>query len=74
LSTLCQLAFDDAAAAEAARMRGWLESQGLMIGPYDILLAGQGLAAQLVVVTNNTAEFARVPGLSLENWQQASGP
>jgi tRNA(fMet)-specific endonuclease VapC len=45
-----------------------------MIGPYDILLAGQGLAAQLVVVTNNTAEFARVPGLSLENWQQASGP
>jgi tRNA(fMet)-specific endonuclease VapC len=74
LSTVCNSPFNDAAAAQAARIRGVLESQGQMIGPYDILLAGQALAAQLVVVTNNTSEFARVPGLSLENWQQPSGP
>jgi tRNA(fMet)-specific endonuclease VapC len=46
-----------------------LESQGQMIGPYDVLLAGHAKATQLGLVTHNTAEFARVPGLPLEDWQ-----
>lgn len=40
-----------------------------MIGPYDVLLAGQAKAAGLRLVTHNTAEFARIPGLTLEDWQ-----
>jgi predicted nucleic acid-binding protein len=39
-----------------------------VFGPYDILLAGQALARSLVLVTANTREFSRVPGLTLENW------
>ncbi len=39
------------------------------IGPYDVLLAGQALALSLILVTNNTKEFSRVPGLRLEDWQ-----
>lgn len=41
------------------------------IGPYDALLAGQALAFGAVFVTNNCAEFARVPGLVCEDWQRA---
>ena len=33
--TLCQLAFDLAAAEETAKVRAFLESQGQPIGPYD---------------------------------------
>jgi tRNA(fMet)-specific endonuclease VapC len=66
--TLAELPFDSAAAKEAARIRGLLESQGQPIGPYDILLAGQGLALSLILVTANTQEFSRVPSLGLENW------
>lgn len=40
------------------------------IGPYDALLAGQALAFGAVFVTNNCAEFARVPGLVCEDWQR----
>jgi tRNA(fMet)-specific endonuclease VapC len=40
-----------------------------MIGPYDILLAAQAVAAGLTLVTANTDEFQRVPGLAVENWQ-----
>jgi tRNA(fMet)-specific endonuclease VapC len=69
LNTVHQLSFDTRAAKEAGRIRAFLESQGQMIGPYDVLLAGQALAESLVLVTANTGEFARVPGLSLENWQ-----
>lgn len=69
LQTVQRVPFDARAASEAARTRAVLESQGQMIGPYDILLAGQALAAKLVLATSNTSEFSRVPGLSLEDWQ-----
>lgn len=38
------------------------------IGPYDLMLAAQALRLGATIVTNNTAEFQRVPGLALEDW------
>jgi tRNA(fMet)-specific endonuclease VapC len=46
-----------------------LKPNALPIGPYDLMLAAQALRLDAVLVTNNTAEFARVPGLRLEDWQ-----
>lgn len=69
LRTLVELPFDQFAAREAGRIRALLESQGAMIGPYDVLLAAHALAADLVLVTANTNEFRRVPKLVIENWQ-----
>lgn len=39
------------------------------IGPYDLMLAAQALRLGAVLVTHNTAEFARVPHLVVEDWQ-----
>ena len=39
------------------------------IGPYDLMLAAQALRIGAILVTNNTAEFVRVPGLTVEDWQ-----
>ncbi|MFZ4768532.1 MAG: type II toxin-antitoxin system VapC family toxin, partial [Roseimicrobium sp.] len=39
------------------------------IGPYDVLIAGQARARGLVLITRNTGEFARVPGLLMEDWE-----
>ena len=72
LATVNELPFDSQAAKEAARIRVQLEAQGKMIGPFDVLLAGQATAAGFRLVTHNTAEFSRVPGLLLEDWQ--TGP
>lgn len=69
LKTVHQVPFDSSAAQEAARIRALLESQGQTIGPYDLLLAGHALARSLILVSANTKEFSRVPGLTLENWQ-----
>lgn len=60
--------FDEAAADKAAGIRAGLESRGMPIGPYDLLIAGQVLSRSLTLVTNNEREFKRVPGLKVENW------
>ena len=41
---------------------------GTPIGGNDIMIAGHALAAECVLVTNNTREFARVQGLRFEDW------
>ena len=63
------LPFDDAAAAEYGRVRAMLATRGNSIGPNDLLIASIALANGLTLVTNNTREFSRVPGLNMEDWQ-----
>jgi tRNA(fMet)-specific endonuclease VapC len=52
----------------AASIRIDLERQGLLIGPYDILIAATTVAHKGILVTHNTKEFKRIKGLSLEDW------
>ena len=62
------LPFDSACVPEYARIREHLESQGSSIGANDLLIAAIALTHGLTVITNNTAEFKRVPGLRVEDW------
>ena len=59
---------DEAAADQAALARAHLEQRGTPIGNTDTLIAGIALAHDLTLVTRNVREFARVPGLRLDNW------
>ncbi len=61
--------FDGDDAEAAGRIRADLARRGEMIGAYDLLIAGQGLRRDWIVVTANTREFARVKGLRLESWR-----
>jgi len=63
--------FDTAAALAAARIRLELERQGTPIGPLATLIAGTALSRAATLVTNNAAEFARVPGLRVVDWRSA---
>lgn len=60
--------FDEAAAREFGALRAHLETQGQVIGPYDMMIAAQALALGATLVTDNEREFRRVPGLAVENW------
>jgi len=53
----------------AGEIRAGLAAQGTPIGPYDVLIAGQALARNLTLVTHNIAEFRRVPGLNIVDWE-----
>ncbi len=63
------LEFDKEDAREAGRLRALLAAKGTPIGPYDVLIAGQAMARNMILVTHNTSEFERVPGLRVEDWQ-----
>lgn len=56
------------AADHYGHVRASLQQQGLPIGNNDLWLAAHALAEGWTLVTNNTREFSRVPGLRLENW------
>jgi tRNA(fMet)-specific endonuclease VapC len=62
------VAFDHEDAAEAASIRMLLEQSGTPISHYDILIAAQARRRGEVLVTANTREFARIPGLSMIDW------
>lgn len=63
------LPFDDAAVEQYAILRVTLERQGTPISHPDMQIAAIALANGLTLVTHNTAEFSRVSGLALEDWE-----
>jgi tRNA(fMet)-specific endonuclease VapC len=63
------LPFDDAAAGVHAQIRHHLETLGTPIGPYDLQIAAIALVHGSTLVTHNTKEFSRVPGLVFEDWE-----
>jgi tRNA(fMet)-specific endonuclease VapC len=65
---IAMLPFDAEDARSAGAIRAYLESSGRIIGPYDLLIAGQALARQLTLVTANVSEFSRVKGLKWQDW------
>jgi tRNA(fMet)-specific endonuclease VapC len=66
------LEFDEEDARQAGQIRAHLASKGTPIGPYDVWIAGQARARELTLVTHNTSEFNRVPGLKVEDWKRPS--
>ena len=68
LAPLSICPFDEAAAWAYGELRADLERRGTPIGSLDTMIAAHALSQQAALVTNNTREFARVPGLHLENW------
>jgi tRNA(fMet)-specific endonuclease VapC len=68
LSALEVLPFDAPADVAYGVLRAHLEQGGKPIGANDLLIAAQALSLGHVLVTDNVREFARVDGLSCENW------
>ena len=64
--TILPFAEDDAVLF--GRFRAQLAASGTPIGAYDVMIAAQGVAHNLTVVTHNTDEFSRIPGIRLEDW------
>ncbi len=68
LAPYVSLPFDSACVPHYASIRYHLEQRGEIIGGNDLMIAAIAVAHGLTLVTHNSAEFARVPGLQWEDW------
>jgi tRNA(fMet)-specific endonuclease VapC len=68
VSVLEVLSLDKDADRKYGELRTALERAGTPIGANDYLIAAHALSLGLTLVTDNVGEFARVPGLTIENW------
>lgn len=71
LATIPVLAIEAETDRHYGSVRAALEKAGTPIGQNDIWIAAHALALDLTLITDNMAEFARVPGLRVENWLRA---
>lgn len=62
--------FSGEAARHYAQIRAALAISGKIIGANDLFIAAHARSLELTLVTNNTREFNRVPGLKVENWTE----
>ncbi|GAB4289406.1 MAG: hypothetical protein Fur0025_23840 [Oscillatoriaceae cyanobacterium] len=69
ITLFVSLPFDDVSALIFGRLNAHLELKGEMIGLKDLQIAAIALANDLTLVTHNTAEFGRVGGLKIEDWE-----
>ncbi len=69
LTPFSVLNFDDRDAEEFGKIRTSLKNEGKIIGAYDMLIAAQALAKNLILVTDNTKEFCRIKTLTIEDWK-----
>ena len=60
--------FDGPAAESYGIVRAALEKSGTPIGPLDTQIGAHALNLGAVLVTHNTREFRRIPGLAVEDW------
>lgn len=68
LSRLQVLDYGTEAAAQYGNIKAGLKKTGQLISENDLHIAAHARSKGLILVTNNTKEFERVPALQLENW------
>ncbi len=68
LSRLTVLDYTQDAAVQYGQIKASLKKIGQLISDNDLHIAAHARSKGLILVTNNTKEFERVPALQLENW------
>ena len=60
--------FDEMSAGSYGEVRAALENAGTPMGPLDTQIGAHALSLGAVLVSHNTREFLRIPGLAVEDW------
>jgi tRNA(fMet)-specific endonuclease VapC len=68
LSALPVLPLDVPVDIKYGSLRAELEAAGEPIGANDLWIGAHACTLGLTLVTGNTREFERIPGLAVENW------
>ena len=65
------LPFEGEDARISGEIRAAMEALGRPIGEYDLLIAGQALRHEMILVTSNGREFRRIKNLEWKDWTKS---
>jgi tRNA(fMet)-specific endonuclease VapC len=65
------LQFEGEDARISGEIRAAMEALGRPIGEYDLLIAGQALRHEMILVTANGREFRRIKNLEWKDWTKS---
>ena len=68
LAVVAMLDVSSDIAGKYGKVQAGLLDRGVAAPPLDLLIAATALTYDYTVVSNNTADFANVPGLSVVDW------
>jgi tRNA(fMet)-specific endonuclease VapC len=68
LADVSVLDYDSDCARTFGTVRGQLLQQGISVNRVDLMIAAVALAYNFTLVTHNTADYNRIPGLRLDDW------
>jgi tRNA(fMet)-specific endonuclease VapC len=60
--------FDATCALTFGQVRGALQQQGISVPTADLMIGSTALVHDLTLVTHNTSDFQKIPGLRLDDW------
>lgn len=63
------ISFKTQTAETFGRIRGEQMRIGISFNPLDLQIASTAIVHNLILVTSNTKDFIRIPGLQLDDWQ-----
>ena len=69
-ATYPSLTFDSKAARIFGKIKSKCQKSGKNIEDFDLMLAAQALAHNLILVTNNVKHFKNIDGLMIEDWSK----
>ena len=70
LNSVRMYSLETEAAVHYGRIRARLAEQGRLIGNNDMWIAAHALSIDASLITHNTAEFSRVPNLTIDSWMK----
>jgi tRNA(fMet)-specific endonuclease VapC len=68
LGEVAVLDFDSACAEEFGKLQGGLLQQGIAVPVADLMIGATAKFHDLTLVTHNTADYEKIPGLRLDDW------
>jgi tRNA(fMet)-specific endonuclease VapC len=68
INNISVLSFTNDSLKKFGELKALLRKTGNIVADFDLLIASVALTENLILVTNNTRHYQRIPEIKLDNW------
>jgi predicted nucleic acid-binding protein len=68
IENMAVLSLSNKSLKKFGEIKAKLRKSGTTVADFDLLIASLAITEKLILVTNNTRHYQRIPNIQLENW------